>query len=553
MFVISLALLSVAALASAQAPTVKVPNGLIAGYTKTLTEGELVYVYDGIQYGKAPVGDLRFQKSLPAEPWTGTFNATEPRAACMQPELLLPDNNVPETTKRSEDCLFLSVYAPGSESKRPRPVMMWIHGGGFETGSIFSVAYDGSYIASIGDVIVVPIQYRLGSFGFLYGGTNDTQGNAGLYDQILALQWIQQNIGAFGGNPHEVTIFGESAGGMSVGSLILSPLSAGLYKRAIVQSGAPNSYLGSDSKEMSLVKTLALAESVNCTQTKAEEMVKCLRAVPAKDLVIATSHARTNGESFEPIWGEALMPIKPAEALKTGQFNRNLDLMFGTVSVEGALFVEQLFPAQLDPDVPLENVTFTVDQAKFLIGFMFQLFKENYGVEVADFYTNGLKESDKDAVRKAVGDAFGDYHITCPTVLFGQEYGHLTKADRVYAYRVVQPPSIPVFLTCHGWMGVCHGDDVLYLFGFPIRLRGIVFTEADYKLAVDMIKAWTSFAHTGSPTTPMSNGAQWLEAVDHTKPESTVRYMSLNASNYEMVENYYAKSCDQFWKPKILV
>ena len=99
---------------------------------------------------------------------------------------------------------------------------------------------------------------------------------------------------------------------------------------------------------------------------------------------------------------------------------------------------------------------------------------------------------------------------------------------------------------------MCHGDDVLYLFGFPIRLRGIVFTEADYKLAMDMIQAWTTFAKTGSPTSPMSNGAKWLEAVDHSKPNPPVRYMSLNATGYELVENYYINQCDQFWKAKLL-
>lgn len=153
--------------------------------------------------------------------------------------------------------------------------------------------------------------------------------------------------------------------------------------------------------------------------------------------------------------------------------------------------------------------------------------------------------------RQTLADAFGDYHITCPTVLFGQYYGRFTKADRVFAYRVVQPPSIPVFLKCHGWMGVCHGDDVMYLFGFPLRLRGVVFTEADYKLAKDMIAAWTSFARTGTPTTTMSNGAKWIEAVDHSKADATVRYMSLNATGYELVENFYTKTCDGFWGAKI--
>ncbi|KAH9387905.1 hypothetical protein TYRP_009105 [Tyrophagus putrescentiae] len=500
-------------------PTVKTKNGLIAGYVKSLDEGKTAYVYEGIPYAKAPVGELRFQKTQPAENWTGVYNATKFRAACMQPDQLVPDNNIPETTHKSEDCLYLTVYRPPTESTKPRAVMMWIHGGGFETGSIFSVAYDGSYIATMGDVIVVPIQYRLGSFGFLYGQTEDTPGNAGLYDQIAALKWIQENIAAFGGDPHQVTVFGESAGGMSVGALVLSPLAHGLFRRAVLQSGAPNSYLGSESKAQAMVKTNALLESVNCTKGTPTESVKCLRNTPATALVKATEHARTNGESFEPVYGEPLLPTKPSVALKEGKFNRNLDLLFGTVSEEGALFVESLFPAQLDPDLPRANVTITVAQAKFIISLMFQIFKEDaIREEVAEFYTKGLKEEDKDAIRQAVAYAFGDFHIACPTVLFGEYYGRFTAADRVYAYRVVQPPAIPVFLKCrNSWMGVCHGDDVLFLFGFPLRLRGIVFTEEDYKLSVDMITAWTTFAKTGKPTSPMSNGAKWAEAIEHGK------------------------------------
>lgn len=360
------------------------------------------------------MGELRFQKTQPAVDWTGTYNATQFRSACWQPDQLVPDNNIPETTKKSEDCLFLTLYRPevDSPSKKARPVMMWIHGGGFETGSIFSVAYDGSYIATMGDVIVVTIQYRLGSFGFLYGETPDTQGNAGLYDQIMALKWIKENAAAFGGDPHQVTIFGESAGGMSVGALILSPLTNGLFKRAILQSGAPNSYLGSESKAQALVKTQALVEHVNCTLSSPVARAACLRALPAQTLMKATEHARTNGESFEPIWDEALLPTKPSLALKSGLFNRNLDLLFGVVSEEGALFVESIFPTQLDPDVPKENVTLTVVQARFLITMMMGMFKEDYGSEVADFLLQGITNADKDGVRRAVGRAFGDYHVS---------------------------------------------------------------------------------------------------------------------------------------------
>lgn len=186
---------------------------------------------------------------------------------------------------------------------------------------------------------------------------------------------------------------------MSVGALVLSPLAKGLFRRAVLQSGSVNSYLGSDSKEQSKIKTAALLENVNCTAATPTESVKCLRKLPASALVKATEHARTNGESFEPIYGEALLPTKPSHALKEGKFNRNLDVLFGTVSEEGALFVESIFPAQLDPAIPRENVTLTVAQAKLLIGIMFQMFKESYGDEVADFYTKGLKEDDKDGIR----------------------------------------------------------------------------------------------------------------------------------------------------------
>ena len=468
---------------------------------------------------------------------------------------MVPDNNVPETRVHNEDCLFLNVFRPtekaGEKANDSRAVMVWIHGGGFETGSIFSVAYDASYISAIGDVIVVTIQYRLGAFGFLTANTTDERGNNGLHDQIMALQWVQDNIASFGGNPHKVTIFGESAGGMSVGALVLSPLAAGLFQRAVLQSGAPNSYLGSQGIEASLGKTAALAEKVNCTNADKQELLKCLRNVKPETIVDANEHARVDGETFQPIWGEELLPVKPAEALKTGKFNRNLDVMFGTVSEEGALFVEAIFPTYMDPDDNTQ--TLNKAQAKTLIKLMFKLFQEDFGEEVADYYTQHLTDnSSLSEVRQSVGDSFGDYHLTCPTVLFGQYYGHMGKNDRVYAYRVVQPPAIPVFLKCHGWMGVCHGDDVMYIFAFPIRLRGIVFTEYDFQLSLDMINTWTTFAKTGKPLRLMRNAAIWKEAIDHKNPKSSVSYMSLEAKNYHMVDDFYVKQCETFWKPKIL-
>jgi len=249
---------------------------------------------------------------------------------------------------------------------------------------------------------------------------------------------------------------------MSVGSLVLSPLSAGLFKRAIMQSGSPNSYLGSESKEKSMIKAKSLSTSLKCNTTSYEEMVKCLRSKTPAEILTISKSARANGETFEPVYGEDLLPISPKEALAKGKFNQNIDFMFGTVSEEGALFVESIFPA-LSPEE--KEPTITVSKAKAYIKLMFLMFKENYGDLVADFYVDGLKDNEKDKLRQAVGYSFGDYHLTCPTVLFGSAYAQWSKANKAYAYRLTHPPTIPVFPLCHGWMGVCHGDDVLFVFG----------------------------------------------------------------------------------------
>lgn len=276
---------------------------------------------------------------------------------------------------------------------------MKVHGGGFETGTTFSIAYDSRYIVAYGEVIVVTINYRLGPFGFLHANTEGAEGNNGLHDQILALKWVQDNIEFFGGDKNRVTIFGESAGGMSVGGLLLSPLAKGLFHRVIAQSGAPNSYLGSEAKEKSLVKTKAVAERLHCPIDDNKKMIECLRGanITAQMILDANPNARTNGETFIPIYGDTLLPIRPAQAINERKWNEGLDVMFGTVSEEGALFVESLFPDRLDPAIKEPNLN--VDAVQKIIELLYFTFREKYGTEVAEFYTKGIKGKDYDALR----------------------------------------------------------------------------------------------------------------------------------------------------------
>ncbi|KFB35326.1 acetylcholinesterase [Anopheles sinensis] len=222
---------------------VNTDKGRIRGFTAEAPSGKKVDVWLGIPYAQPPVGPLRFRHPRPAEKWTGVLNTTTPPNSCVQivdtvfgdfPGATMWNPNTP----LSEDCLYINVVAP-----RPRPknaaVMLWIFGGGFYSGTATLDVYDHRALASEENVIVVSLQYRVASLGFLFLGTPEAPGNAGLFDQNLALRWVRDNIHKFGGDPARVTLFGESAGAVSVSLHLLSALSRDLFQRAILQSGSP--------------------------------------------------------------------------------------------------------------------------------------------------------------------------------------------------------------------------------------------------------------------------------------------------------------------------
>ncbi|CAG2174358.1 unnamed protein product, partial [Oppiella nova] len=174
------------------APVVKTRSGQVRGIVKDLDDGTQLYLYDGIPYAEPPLNELRFSKPVPKSSWTGVYDAIKYRNSCIQPDKLEPDNNIPEESYHSEDCLFLSVWTPNHTRPdgQKRAVLYWFYGGGFETGTIFSLATDMRYLSVLGDVVVVAVNYRLGPWGFLYAGTEDAAGNMGLYDQLLGLKWV---------------------------------------------------------------------------------------------------------------------------------------------------------------------------------------------------------------------------------------------------------------------------------------------------------------------------------------------------------------------------
>ena len=303
-----------------------------------------VYEFKNIPYAKPPVGNLRFEKPERYRKWQGTLDARQFGPSCHQ-SIDKATLEILQNKEVSEDCLQLNIYVPYSLSTESnKSVMVWIHGGGYQTGQ--AQIYDGAYLAVVGDVIIVTINYRLNALGFFQ--TRNFKGNYGLWDQIMALQWVKDEIGAFGGNSESVTIFGESAGGFSVGLLSLIPSNRGLFQRSILQSGTALSpfavgYLSS------LVST-SISQVINCTFTDSYQYEKCMKNADPSTISLASMGMFTTS-SFEiaigPVVDNELLTGDPRDLLsnpnsKAVQFYKSLDVIVGIVDGEASLLVDIL-------------------------------------------------------------------------------------------------------------------------------------------------------------------------------------------------------------------
>eukprot|EP00163_Fabomonas_tropica_P011007 TRINITY_DN2142_c0_g1_i3.p1 TRINITY_DN2142_c0_g1~~TRINITY_DN2142_c0_g1_i3.p1 ORF type:complete len:317 (-),score=67.20 TRINITY_DN2142_c0_g1_i3:80-1030(-) len=258
-------------------------NGPVRGYT---SEG--VNIWKGIPYAAPPVGDLRFKAPQPAAPWDNPYDATYTREVC-------PQFKQDFVMWGSEDCLYLNVYSPeNATSSEPLPVMVWFYGGAYIFGDGYELGwYDGRNLARKRNVVIVTMNYRLSAFGFLGlkaladEDPNGSTGNYGVQDQLLALKWVQANINNFGGDPKQVTIFGQSAGGFSVCWHMVNPASAGLFRAAIMESGSCDTEEFFQTMDVAEKFAGIYTDAAGCNQTKignAADFLTCLRKIPAKGM-----------------------------------------------------------------------------------------------------------------------------------------------------------------------------------------------------------------------------------------------------------------------------
>jgi para-nitrobenzyl esterase len=459
-------------------PVVETDKGRVRGFVTGTTREFL-----GIPYGAAPIRNLRWQPPQPRAPWAEVVDAKQFGNHCPQTGDLF------DTPSVTEDCLNLNVYVPGPILPFVRrPVMVWLHGGGFHHGA--SKDYDPQKIAKMGNVVVVTLNYRLGMLGFLSHpalsaeSPSHASGNYGLMDQQLALKWVQDNIAKFSGDRDNVTIFGESAGGVSVHAHLASPASAGLFHRAIIQSGAYS--LTQPTLPTAEAQGVAFAAQpmVGCgSQTAA-----CLRALPVQ--TILDNQAALIPFSAYPTVDGNVLPRSVKEAFASGQFHR-VPVMEGSNHDEWSAFVAI---GELISGAPLAARDYEANIAALpTSGSTFpSVAAIAAAYSLADYPTPSLAMT-----AAGTGGVFA-----CPAHTSAKLFSQYTKT---YQFEFSDPDAPNFLLPPVSFsLGAFHSSELPYLFNYiGLQLPNPPQkTAAQQKLADTMIRYWTRFARTGNPNLP---------------------------------------------------
>ena len=466
------------------ATIVQTQSGKIEGIVK-----DQVIHFKGIPFAIPPVGELRFKKPRVIKPWLGTMSASQFGDASVQE--INPMNPI---STASEDCLSLNVWAPDREETN-LPVMVWLHGGSFTQGAGSMAQYDGHALAKRGGVVVISVNYRLGVLGFahfneLSGGKADT--NLGLRDQILGLQWIKDNIQAFGGDANNITLFGESAGGMSVACLLASPLAEGLFHKAIVQSGSADHVLKQEEANKTantILQSLEISpqEIDKLWTVDAKSLLKAQRACGSL-LVNRGDHQRPMplyGMALIPMFGDDVLPVAPIELIKRG-VGASVPLIIGTTTREWELFLRLSAGKSL-----YEGKYKEVDEAGIIK--VFERSLPGAGIEAYEHYKTIKKpaSSAKDLLG-LYSDFETDRTFSIPSLRIIEARQAFT--DNTYHY---------LFAWDKGIFGACHGVDIPFIFGTVNSGYGKIFCgggDEAMALSETVQNAWLAFAKTGVPS-----------------------------------------------------
>ncbi|XP_043843128.1 bile salt-activated lipase-like [Dromiciops gliroides] len=508
-------------------------SGFIEGVNKELGFlGDSIDIFKGIPFA-APPKTLEIPQRHPG--WQGILKAKEFKNRCLQATITQDD------THGSEDCLYLNIWIPQGRKlvSRDLPVMVWIYGGAFQMGSshetIFqnSYLYDGEEIATRGKVIVVTFNYRVGPLGFLSTGDSNLPGNFGLWDQHMAIAWVKRNIAAFGGDPNNITIFGESAGGASVSLQTLTPYNKGLIKRAISQSGVALSSWVIQKDPLFWAKTIA--SKVGCPLDDTLKMAECFKVTDPQALTLAfnfssTEYPTKNYLAFVPVIDGDFIPDDPVNLFANAA---DIDYIAGTNNMDGHIFAINNIPAVSDISMDIKEEDFyklvsDVTRSKGVPG----------ANATFDLYTQSWSsESSQETKKRTVVDFETDILFLMSTEVALTHHRTNAKSGRTYSYLFSHPTRTFVY---PDWVGADHADDVQYIFGKPYAIP-LSYQAQDRTVSKTFIAYWTNFAQTGDPNTGHS-------AV----PTHWAPYTVENGSYLEITKKMDANSMKQHLRSNFL-
>src|SRR5215831_13750900 len=484
------------AAASAGGPVVGTANGPVRG----LANGT-VNEFLGIPYAAPPVGALRWQPPQPAASWSGVRDATQFAPHCPQPATPFG------RASTSEDCLYLNVFTPiHKQTGSHFPVMVWIHGGALVTGE--SDDYDPAALAADG-VTVVTINYRLGALGFLahpaLADSNGQSGDYGLMDQQAALRWVQRNIAAFGGNPRNVTVFGESAGGLSTLAQVASPQAAGLFERAIVESGSYNL------NQASLASAESAGEAFAAKAGCASQTAACLRSLPVSVIL-----ANQDAAGYTPNINSEVLPESLGAAFATGNFSR-VPIINGTNRDEWRLFVA-LSELAGNP-VTASNYQSMISSTLRVPPAVAAIIAAEY--PLAAFPSPSI----------ALGAVGTDAIFACPALTIDQSVSRFVPT---FAYEFNDENAPENFLPPVSFpYGAAHASELQYLFGLPTAAFPGTLSAQQQQLAAIMKAYWTDFAELGFPSSsgtpfwpPFNNLTQKMQSLAPPAPQTETNFAS---------------------------
>ncbi|XP_065129449.1 crystal protein [Paramisgurnus dabryanus] len=496
------------------------------------------YIFYGIPFADPPVATSRWKPPRRVTPWQGVYDATYPRAACMQACVGPLSDECPE--KVSEDCLYLNVFVPLSVNftaplHKLLPVMVWIHGGDFIAGSASKPLYDSRYISNVTQTVVVSVAYRLGAFGFLVSGKDpktSAVGNYGILDQQAALLWVQQNIAAFGGDPNRVTIFGESAGAQSVSLHLMIQSSKPLFKQAVLQSLPFSIPLKTRHESLRLGRNFA--KMSNCSLTD----ITCLLSLSPEAVLTAQISSKVVNpfrflESFE-IWGPfidgELIQEQSVAAFQKGHWQKEKPVLLGTTSEEGVIFVYGVFTK---PVSPVECTIYTT-----------AIFKQ-HAIKILRKYFPLYKDTDR---RDMLAQIVTDYIFLCPSRRSAR--AGVLSGSSVWMYvfdHIASDPRVWSGLTfCY--QHVCHGAELPFLFD-SAPVANFTLTQPEHLLSNRMLCYWGAFAHAGDPGshTDMSPFCQQQRLPSWPRYETNSGWLVMNLTVHSHAQTGSRNDICDFW------